>query len=77
MNKIKIMELLEHLSSLAKRDHYSCEDTWYSCPKAEGGCANDCYPKDECHCGADKINEAVEYIERQIREELEKYVGES
>lgn len=22
----------------SKRKHYECEDSWYSCPKAEGGC---------------------------------------
>lgn len=42
-------EALEKL----KPSHYSCEDNWYQCPKAEGGCGNDNIP-DECQCGADE-----------------------
>ena len=34
------------------RNHYECE---YSCPKSEGGCADD-----ECTCGADSHNAEVE-----------------
>ncbi len=30
--------------------HYYCEDPWYSCPKAEDGCANDAAGT-ECDCG--------------------------
>lgn len=32
--------------------HHYCEDTWYSCPKHEDGCAND--RNKECDCGADE-----------------------
>jgi hypothetical protein len=42
-NKTRLIFLVEHLAGLAKRDHTYCEDSWYSCPKAEGGCANDNY----------------------------------
>ena len=45
---------LEALES-NKRNHLYCEDTWYSCPKHEDGCANDA-EGDECNCGADDIN---------------------
>ena len=38
-----------------KRTHYYCEDTWYSCPKHEDGCANE-YAGEECNCGADETN---------------------
>src|SRR3990167_7975987 len=27
------------LKKLGRRSHYYCEDSWYSCPKAEDGCA--------------------------------------
>jgi hypothetical protein len=50
-NKTRLIFLVEHLAGLAKRDHTYCEDSWYSCPKAEGGCANDNYKNDECNCG--------------------------
>jgi hypothetical protein len=40
--------------------HYSCEDSWHSCPKSEDGCCNDMWSKDECNCGADKHNAIIE-----------------
>ena len=48
---------------IVKRQHYYCEDTWYSCPKHEEGCANDAEGKD-CNCGADKWNALIEAIEK-------------
>lgn len=33
--------------------HYYCEDNWYSCPKAQDGCADESRG-DECTCGQDK-----------------------
>ena len=42
-----------------KRTHYYCEDTWYSCPKHEEGCANN-FEGDECNCGADKANAEID-----------------
>ena len=57
-----------------RRKHYICEDRFYSCPKAEGGCAdprfNEFY---ECNCGADEANIEIdlllkEYEERKIME---------
>ena len=43
----------------SKRRHYYCEDSWYSCPKAEDGCADD-RRGPECDCGADKWNTIVD-----------------
>jgi len=34
-------------------DHRYCEDSWYSCPKNEEGCADDSQG-DDCNCGADQ-----------------------
>jgi hypothetical protein len=50
----------EMLEALLKsiRQHYYCEDTWYSCPKAPEGCAND-DDGDECTCGANDWNNYV------------------
>lgn len=39
--------------------HYYCEDSWYSCPQAEGGCADD-RRGPACDCGADKWNARVD-----------------
>jgi hypothetical protein len=58
---------LERLLSLAKMGHYYCEDSWYSCPLAEGGCANDSYEKDECSCGASRRNAEVDAIAATLR----------
>jgi len=55
---------LEALRKLALRSHYYCEDTWYSCPKAEGGSANDA-KGDGCDCGADNHNAKVERVFEQ------------
>ena len=57
--------LCTELAKLARRDHYRCEDHWYSCPKSPDGCANDS-AGDECNCGAgshnDKIDELLSLI---------------
>jgi hypothetical protein len=44
-----------------RRGHYYCEDSWYSCPKADGGCANESEGED-CNCGADKINAIIDSL---------------
>jgi hypothetical protein len=43
---------------LVPREHYSCDDSWYSCPKSEDGCSNQDYGSD-CICGADEHNSRV------------------
>lgn len=48
----------------AKRNtrHYECEDSWYSCPLSEDGCANDA--NTECNCDAmDVANLKAAYLE--------------
>ena len=52
-----------------KREHYECEDRWYSCPKS-GNCANDMIQGEECDCGADTDNAKIDEIMRIIQEEL-------
>lgn len=42
-----------------KQTHNYCEDSWYSCPKAEGGCSNESEGSD-CNCGADGINAKID-----------------
>ena len=60
-----------HIDELRKiiikglRTHYYCEDSWYSCPKAHGGCCDESRG-DACTCGVDQWNERVlEYLNRQ------------
>ena len=67
--------MLEHvLDRLAKAEgllresrltHRYCEESWYSCPKAEDGCANKS-EGDDCNCGADEHNYRIDkYFEEQ------------
>jgi hypothetical protein len=53
--------LCAELAALAKRNHYYCEDSWHSCPKAEDGCADDSQA-DQCNCGADAHNAKVDAL---------------
>ncbi len=52
-----------------KRTHYYCEDTWYSCPKHEDGCANDS-EGDDCNCGADKANAEIDDAITALRQAI-------
>jgi hypothetical protein len=53
-----------------KRVHYYCEDTWYSCPKHEEGCANE-NEGDECNCGADEVNKVLDAAIADLEAALE------
>ena len=53
--------LIQQLAGLAKREHYTCEDSWYNCPRSEDGSAND-NAGEECDCGADEHNAKVDAI---------------
>jgi len=61
-----VMKKLFSFKVLALRDHYHCEDCWYSCPKSEDGCCNEFIKKDECNCGAEEHNEKVEKLWNEI-----------
>ena len=50
-------------------NHYYSEDSWYSCPKAEDGCA-DASQGDECNCGADTVKAGITKILAEIQEEV-------
>jgi len=45
----------------ARRSHYYCDDSWYSCPQAEDGCS-DSDAGTTCRCGADEFNAKVDAI---------------
>ena len=48
-----------------KVGHYYCEDSWYSCPKADGGCADDAQG-DECNCGADRRDSQIDALAARV-----------
>jgi hypothetical protein len=62
-------QVLEVLNN-NRRKHYSCEDSWYSCPKDEDGCAND-QAGDDCTCGADKSNVEIDAAIAALQQAIE------
>lgn len=60
------IDRLKALLLESKRNHYICDDCWYSCP-ASGECCNE--NSELCDCGADawntKVNEALARMEQQ------------
>ena len=56
--------------------HYHCEDSWYSCPLAPDGCADDGQPADKCTCDYEgRINKIATALDAQ-RERDAKVVRE-
>jgi len=51
---------------LLYRGHNYCEDSWYSCPKAEEGCSDKTQGK-ECNCGADRQNAILAEITKILQ----------
>ena len=64
-------QALEALENNRQTHHY-CEDTWYSCPKHEEGCANDS-EGDECNCGADKANIEIDAAITSLRQAIREH----
>ena len=58
--------LVDELAKLARRQHYYCEDPWYTCPAHPEGTANDFKERGVCDCGADEHNAAVEALHARI-----------
>lgn len=54
--------------------HYSCEDSWYSCPLSSDGCSDD--RQEGCTCGydnrVDKIAMALTDERRRVDEEAKR-----
>ena len=59
MTKDEALDLALEALENNRREHYYCEDTWYSCPKHEDGCANEAQG-DKCNCGVDKANQEID-----------------
>ena len=49
--------------------HYECEDSWYSCPLSEEGCANDGEDKTRCNCGRDDRKVQLKLLLTTARQE--------
>ena len=59
MDKDKALRMALEALENNRQTHNYCEDTWYSCPKHEEGCANES-EGDECNCGADEANAEID-----------------
>ena len=59
------MDILKEIEGL-KINHYYCEDSWYSCPLAQGGCCNDSKLY-ECDCEALAQHRKVDEILEELR----------
>jgi len=70
MTKDEALKMAIDTLQNARRKHFYCEDTYYSCPKHEDGCADDRQP-DECNCGADKLNSKIDIAINACKEALE------
>ena len=68
MTKEALKMALNALENNRQKHHY-CEETWYSCPKHEDGCANEAEGA-ECNCGADEINAQFDKAITAIKEAL-------
>jgi len=58
------MDIIKELESL-KREHYICDDCWYSCPKSNQCCDDE--REYECSCNADNYNAKIDNIINYIR----------
>ena len=67
--QIEAMKLALEALKNNKLTHLYCEDTWYSCPKHEDGCANEA-EGDECNCGADDVNAQFDQAITALEEAL-------
>jgi hypothetical protein len=56
---VKLSDIIENIRAL-KIKHYTCEDTYYSCPMS-GECSNE-FADEACDCNADDHNARVDQI---------------
>jgi hypothetical protein len=63
--------LLDALESFRVRYHHYCEDSWYSCPKHEDGCANE-GAGTECDCGMEDRNALLDQIITGVKKLIDK-----
>jgi hypothetical protein len=63
--RVNINEIIKDVVSL-KAKHDWCEDDFYSCPKAPGGCGNTHVGK-ECTCGAEGQHKKIDSIAKKLK----------
>jgi len=63
-----LSEIIQKVESI-RREHKYCEDGWYSCPKAIGGCIDES-AGDDCNCGADDANLIIDEIIKTLIDRL-------
>ena len=63
------MTNLKKLRDLALRQHFACEDDWYSYPLSPEGTANS-ELAEVCNCSADKHNKKVEETYKELAYEM-------
>ena len=70
LERLKAIDAVK-MPELEYMQHRQCEDSWYSCPKSEDGCAND-GEGDECNCGADDYNKQLDTLRDLLKRTEEK-----
>lgn len=61
-----VTELLEKFT----KQHYYCEDSWYSCPKHPEGTSREFSDPAACDCGADEYNKELQAFAEKLRQRL-------
>jgi hypothetical protein len=52
------------------RQHYYCDDCWYTCPKHPEGCCDES-KGNECNCGTDEYNKKInDFVDRIKKNEI-------
>jgi hypothetical protein len=70
MTHVEALILAQTVLKKNRQQHYHCEDSWYSCPKHEEGCANE-DAGNECNCGADSANIEIDAAIATIEQVLQ------
>lgn len=52
----------------SRKEHYYCEDNWYSCPMEPNEGCSDGRKEHKCDCGADKYNAELDIILKKLSE---------
>lgn len=64
--EVRALRECEKALEAARREHFSCEDSWYSCPQSLDGCSRDGCGED-CDCGASIVNDKIDAALAAVR----------
>lgn len=59
------MDIIKEIISL-KKTHYYCDDSCYSCPKAQDGCADESKGT-YCDCGVEEQHNKIDSIIKELQ----------